>query len=54
MNPREPQGFSDIEIQSIIDALLYTQENAVVSDAHVRAFKKIKKWRRSACKEWVR
>ncbi len=44
------KGLMPIEIQSIVDAMLYTQENTITSDAHVRAFKKIKAWRKAAGK----
>ena len=46
----DDRGLTLIEIQSIIDALLYTQENTVTSDAHVRALNKIKAWLKAAGK----
>lgn len=45
MTPSSDKGnrFTKIELQSLVDALIYTQENTVVSNAHCRALKKLKR-----------
>lgn len=43
MSKVKNKPLTKIEIQAILDAMLFTQDRTIVSNAHVRAFRKIKR-----------